>query len=351
MGFDLHEHRSDAPCSPACIARKGGRGAQFAAQMSLLSDRSEGGFFAQKSIDGQPTVNGSPLIMGQRSSRFMYRQFQRQTYYESIGVPKEVQRQLLRTFQERELGVPRWRLDQILIVVEAFQSWYDAPAGAVTLPGRDDPSIGLHCVHLTHYADYGEILGFWNNWGPWWGDRGHGTLPFEYLEKYFHEAFVTRRARFRPPAWNFVSWPDPMPPREFRRRLLLDAPRERRRLRRAKGENWVIEVYETASPTTGYLVLCVDVLNGFGLRMGWAFLRSRPIDEGIMEIPELFVWPTFRRMGVGRLLEEIAQEYAAAWECREIHLMINEADAVLGPPACRRKNVWSGAGIYVAVAG
>jgi hypothetical protein len=165
--------------------------------MSLLWDRTEGGFFAQKAIDGQPSVNGSPLIMGARTVRFMYRQLTRQTYYESIGEAGEVQRQFLRTLQERELGVRRARLDQILIIVEALQSWYDAPGGAVTLPGPGDPSIGYHCVQLTHYADHGATLGFWNNWGPRWGERGHGTLSYEYLEKYFYEAFVRYQADCR----------------------------------------------------------------------------------------------------------------------------------------------------------
>jgi hypothetical protein len=92
-----------------------------------------------------------------------------------------------------------------------------------------------------------------------------------------------------------------MTPREFRRRLVLDAPRQRFRQRRGKGDHWVIEIYETPSPTTGWPVLCVDVQNGFGLRMGWAFLRYRPTADAadaILEIPELFVWPTFRRMGI-----------------------------------------------------
>lgn len=332
MGFDLHFHRADAPCSADCIARAGGRGAQLAAQMSLLQPGSDV-FFAQKSIDGLPHVNASFLIMAQRTGRFMYRQVQRQTYYESIGDAAEVQRQFLRATRHHTLGVPNWLVDQILIVVEAFQSWRAAPGGNVPLPRAGDESIGLHCVHLTGYDDHGEILRFPNTWGPRWGDRGYGTISFDYLERYFTEAFVLRRARYGPPAWHFASTPDPMTPSEFRRRLLLDAPRQRFRRRQAKGETWVIEIYETPSPTTGWPVLCVDVLNGFGLRMGWAFLRYRPTEEaGILEIPELFVWPTFRRMGIGRMLEEIAREQAATWKCGEIHLMLNEADAVIGPP-------------------
>lgn len=57
-----------------------------------------------------------------------------------------------------------------------------------------------------------------------------------------------------------------------------------------------------------------------------------------MEVPELFVWPTFRRMGIGRELEAIAQDISRAWDCSELQLMMNEADAIIGPPrAAARK--------------
>jgi GNAT superfamily N-acetyltransferase len=300
--------------------------------MSLMSTRPDG-FFAQKAMDGQPGVNGSPLLMAMRNACFNYRQSMRQSYYESIGDAEEVRRQFLLGWQlKADLG-NRAFLDGMLIIVEAFESWYDARRGVISLPRPGDRSIGLHCVHLTHYADSGEILGFWNNWGSGWGDHAHGMLPFKYLDKYFYEAFVTRHARFGPPLWNYASTPAPLPRQELYRRLIAEAPRERVRLRRRKGENWVLEIYETWSPTTERRVMCADVQNGFGLHVGWAFLRFEPGEpRPLMEIPELFVWPTFRRMGIGRILEGVALDYADAWNCGEIHLMMNEADAIVGPP-------------------
>jgi GNAT superfamily N-acetyltransferase len=334
MGFDLHwEHSYGAACHAGCLARQGGRRTQLLAQMSMLTSRTDG-FFAQKSIDGMPAINGSPLLMAMRMSHFLYRMLQRQAYYESIGDPTEVQSQLLRAFQLSEIiGVPRAQTDGILIIVEAFESWYKAPGGDVGMPKPGDKSIGLHCVHLTHYSDSGAILGFWNSWGSGWGKRGHGTISFEYLEMYFYEAFVTRRARFGPAAWNFASPPDDMTRQDLRGRLMLQTWRQRIRKRGLHGENWVVEVYETPSPTTGRRVLCAEVQNGFGLRLGWAFLRDHHGPDGhVLEITELFVWPTFRRMGIGRFLEDVAVDYAAAWGCGELHLMMNEADAVVGPP-------------------
>ena len=86
-------------------------------------------------------------------------------------------------------------------------------------------------------------------------------------------------------------------------------------------------------------MICVDIQNGFGLRMGWMFLRHRLEGAGaVMEIPELFVWPTFRRMGIGRELEAIGQDIAGTWHCSQLHLMMNEADALVGPPRRAARN-------------
>lgn len=336
MGFDLHSHASEVPCSGACLAQRNGRQNQFEAQMALLQDR-EGGFFATKSIDHQPRVNGTQLIFGARTGRFMWR-MQRQGYYESTSDPAHVQRLFLNFAALREAGI-RQGLDGIVIVVEAFESWRRAKNGEVAMPGPSDKSIGLHCVFLTHYKAHGEILGFVNSWGRGWGDRGYGTLSFEYLKKYLHEAFINRDARFGPRADRFQETPNPLPIDERRRRSRIGAPRQRFKERIAEGESRVIEVYETSSPTTGRPVICVDVQNGFGLRMGWMFLRYCPGQTAsVMEIPELFVWPTFRRLGIGQELETIAQSIAQNWECSELHLMMNEGDALIGPPrAAARK--------------
>lgn len=333
MGYDMHEHRAEAPCQRPCIAKLGGRRAQLDAQIALLVDRSESaGFFAQKQIDGLPRVNGSYLLMGQRTAHFMYRMVTRQQYYESTSDPAEVRRLFLRAAQMHRLRVGR-AADHVLIIVEAFRSWHNAPRGAIPLPDPGDASIGLHCVYLSGYEDHGDTFRFANSWGQRWGRRGYGTLSYEYLMRYLQEAFVLRPARYGPPSWCFADPPAGGTPDEFRRRMRLDAPRERVRQRRSNGENWVVEAFETSSPTTGYPVICVEFQNGFGLRMGWAFFRSKPSDQTrILEIIELFVWPTFRRMGIGRMLEELAVEYAEAWGCGEIHLMMNEADAVLNPP-------------------
>jgi GNAT superfamily N-acetyltransferase len=332
MGFDLHTHPPSRACDRSCIAHQGGRRTQLAAQLSVLENRADG-FFIQKAIDGAPRVNGSQLVMAQRVATFIWRPFHRQFYYEALPDARQAQRLFVESLNwYASLGVPRAHIDHVHIAVKAFRSWYTAPNGRILMPSPGDPSIGLHAVLLTHYSDSGGTLGFVNSWGPNWGERGYGTMPFEYLERYFFDAIVTRRARWGPMSWTFHGCHDHSP-REIRRRFAIENPRFRGKVRVASGENWQTCVYDTLSPWTDKDVVCVEVANGFGLKMGWAFFRNlSSAGTNVLEVPELFVWPTFRRMGVGRILNEYAEGYAQMWRCSEIRLMMNEADAVVGPP-------------------
>lgn len=330
MGFDLHTHGPSGECNPSCLARHGGRRAQFVSQMSMMEDRNAG-FFVVKAIDGLPRVNGSHLVMAQRSSSFMFRPSHRQHYYETLPDAEQAQRLLLESARwgPEGLGISRAYIDHVIIAVEAFESWYKAPRGAIPMPTPGDRSIGLHAVLLTGYKDSGAVLSFINSWGRDWGDRGYGTLPFEYLQRYYFDAVVTRQAR-----WGLTSaklaHAENLSKRDLRHRFLVENPRYRGRLRIADDDNWQTCLYELHSPWTERIVACVEIANGFGLKMGWAFFRYLP--PNVIEVPELFVWPTFRRMGVGRTLDEFATDYARLWECSEIRLMMNEADAVVGPP-------------------
>lgn len=311
MGFDLHTHAPTSQCDRPCLALTGGRHAQLVSQMSLLGNR-PAGFFVVKAIDGLPHFNGAHLIMAHRTANFMYRLVRRQLYYEMLPDADHAQRLLLESAAWYEAyTVRRAHLDHVQIVVEAFESWYSAPNGVIGMPAPGDRSIGLHAVLLTHYADSGATIGFVNSWGTGWGNRGYGTMPFEYVKRYYFDALVTRRARWGPMSWTFYGAKD-ISPREGRRRLLTENPRHRGRLRVGPGENWQTCVYETLSPTTDAPVTCIEIGNGFGLKMGWAFLRLLPTGStDVVEIPELFVWPTFRRMGVGRPARRVRGEPCA----------------------------------------
>ena len=333
MGYDLHHHTPDDECRADCLANMGGRRAQLQAQMSTFRD-SRAGFFLGKAIDGQPTQNGTQLIMSQRSGYFTHRRITKQLYYESIGDVDELVRQILFTAQLTEIGLPRHMTDGYLLVFETFQSAYNAERGVLAHPKIGDISIGLHCVFQTGYSDSGENLRFINNWGRNWGTRGFGTVSLDYLRKYFYEAFVIRNARWGHAPWKFQNVaPGTLSNRQLRQRLMVENPVDTILIKRSRNDVWKLNHYQTMSPTTEEPVECLYITNGFGLRLGWTFLRHRVrSDPQVTEIVELFVWPTFRRMGIGTELERIGETQAQAWNSARLELHLHEADSVVGPP-------------------
>jgi GNAT superfamily N-acetyltransferase len=107
---------------------------------------------------------------------------------------------------------------------------------------------------------------------------------------------------------------------------------------RGHGRNVRVIRYETLSPVTDSPVTCLELTTGFGLRMGWIFLRHHEGCEKYTEITELFVWPTYRRMRLGESLEAAGVDEARLFGSREIRLIMNEADAVSGPPQRAARN-------------
>lgn len=329
-GYDLHLHGAAATCGPTCLARQSGRQTQLISQLSLFEGLDDQ-FFLCKEFDGLPNHNGTYLLNAERLRYFLHRTAYKQAYYESTSEVDELVRQILAIAQLEEIGLERSKQDGHLVVFEAFESAYGAPAGVIPMPGPGEKSIGLHSVPIVGYRDSGAELLFRNSWGRGWGDRGHGSVSAAYLSRYMHEAMTVRRAVHGRTPWTFHNAPlDSLTNRQLRDRLRIVNPTIVWRRRIARGESWRFEAYQTISPSTNAVVECLNIQNGYGQRLGWTFLRY--MSDGtrvVAELPELFVWPAFRRMGVGRALEEFVAERACVNGTSEIHLLLNEADAVL----------------------
>jgi hypothetical protein len=136
------------------------------------------------------------------------------------------------------------------------------------------------------FDEASESFRILNTWGSGWGDRGYGYVTLEYLRKFHHETFVTRTARWGPSPYKsermIMAAADP---RETRQLWAIENPREIYHTR-MKGYRLRSVRYETLSPTTGDRASCYEITNGFGLPMGWCFLRHRVEGMPLTEITD-----------------------------------------------------------------
>jgi hypothetical protein len=329
LGFDIHTHAATQTCDSNCLTRQKGRQSQFA-NLNAIDRRR--GFELIKAIDGQPRLNGTQLTFGSRLMYFSGGGHARQMYYESIADPSEVARQVIINQELRQSGVPYPMRDDHLMAVEWFESSYNASGGIIQMPAAGEKSIGLHAVAIEGYDPVAETFSFWNSWGSGWGDRGYGKMSLDYAWRYHHETCVTRYARWGPSPAKLGQMQNAQENgKEIRRLWIVENPRFGY-IVRGKARKVAITYYYTISPTSGVPVSCIELKTGFGLRIGWLFLRHSSDAIKYSEITELYVWPIYRRMHLGADLERAAVEEARIQGSSEIRLLMNEADCIIGPP-------------------
>lgn len=70
----------------------------------------------------------------------------------------------------------------VVIGIEVFEAFYDAPKGKLPLPNPKEESQGGHAVVIVGYDDAQKVLIVKNSWGAAWGDQGYFYLPYEYVK-------------------------------------------------------------------------------------------------------------------------------------------------------------------------
>lgn len=279
-----------------------------------------------KDIDGYPEEEGTHLIMGARAMTFLHLH-ERQTFYEPLSNYDHLLEAVLINARLVDGHVPRWARYRPLVSFRMFESIYGAPEGRVPLPKAGEAEKGVHAVGIDGgFADSGEALRFINSWGTGWGDRGLGLLSREYLERYMIDAWLRRNARVGPSVFIYRKLMEATNDKEFGRTWMMQNPRWQTRLRH-HGRPHRLQLYETLS-ILGNPVEVIEVRNGWGQRLGWAYLHHISGQQPRTSIlKELFVWPWFRRRGYGTLLEALACERAKAWRSTSIQVLFHDADA------------------------
>jgi len=289
---------------------------------------------ACKAIDGY-RGDGTFNLIAARAYAF-YFQADRQPFYEPLTTRDELKAVSDVNYYLLEGGLDENDLDHVTISFRFFESAHAAPGGRLLMPHAGDADRGLHAVAMIGWDDPTDSIVFQNSWGARWGDRGIGYMSREYFERYMNDAWLARRAHIGPIAAKWPRIESARNAREFARIWTLHNPRWRARFKhRGRGHQYAI--YETIS-TAGARVEVIEIRTGYGFRVAWAHvhhLRSDRKDTSVVK--ELFVWPAFRRLGYGTLLEQAAVDRARMWNSRRLELLLHDVDDFLGTLSPGRK--------------
>lgn len=233
----------------------------------------------------------------------------------------------------KEGGVKEGLGPGISLGMRFYDSGFRAADGRLALPTPGDRFRGRHNVMVTGaLTKNGDgqledaLLIFRNSWGPGWGDRGYGYITREYFDEAVESVIVTwpgelgfsqanvqalralktskeGYAEALAKVWLMSARPT------LEMRALLDQPHE----------VWHWRLY---SLTSGRSVTVIQIHNGVrGIGRAHMFM-----DGAEACIEELFVWPTLRRRGYGRILESFASTVAADVGCGLLTALLREAD-------------------------
>jgi C1A family cysteine protease len=79
-------------------------------------------------------------------------------------------------------------------VPESMMSDNCARTGDVQYPAPREAFVGGHAVMLVGYDEATQRIAFQNSWGPGWGRRGYGTLPYQFVIDGLADDFRTLRS-------------------------------------------------------------------------------------------------------------------------------------------------------------
>lgn len=283
-----------------------------------------------KEIDGYSGPGTFPLV-AHRADNF-FRVYNRQPYYEPASSYDKIK---VANTMNAFLGSQGVHKGSYLfqITFHIFESIYSAPLGVVPLPKPNEKYKGIHAVVVVGYEKGMESLLFINSWGNRWGNRGWGEISHEYLDKYLVEAWIINRCRVGPTRLKWDRFANARG-REFGKVWLIENPRWSERFKHNGDKHRLIR-YETISIEYACPVFIFEIRNGYGLRLAWMHLAAPNLPAPFL-ITELFVFPSFRRLGYGSILESVASNMAKRWNSGKIQIQFHEADAQLSLRATGR---------------
>jgi GNAT superfamily N-acetyltransferase len=158
----------------------------------------------------------------------------------------------------------------VSVSLEIFRQWFNAVGGKIQMPAAGDENSGNHMVVLLGFDEDSSSLCFANSWGKEWGDKGYGTLSYEYFEAFSIESWLIHPLISR----SEKTLESGITITNFGVKGIPD------------GTVHVVELCDTVNDDT----------------ISWAFAVEKA--QNFLEVEEVFVKPDYRYRGYGTTLVE-----------------------------------------------
>jgi GNAT superfamily N-acetyltransferase len=275
-----------------------------------------------KLIDGDPR-DGASMLNSFRVVMFCALR-NRQVFYEPLSGHDAILRVLQRDAVLESLSLKT--RNHVSIAFHMFPSAYDAPEGRLSLPKSGERPVAVHAVRIAGWEDSGETVYFANSWGTGWGDKGYGRMSRAYVDRYLQDAWTRQSIRYGPNAHTMRAFAGAKTRSDQRAALSMEIGRRRFRI-----GPFTLVRYEALSVETGVRSETIEVRSAAGLRLGWAMVRHGQDD--ISRVHDLFVWPSFRRRGIGSYIDKVLVASARFNGANELRVSLNACDALgTNPP-------------------
>jgi C1A family cysteine protease len=81
----------------------------------------------------------------------------------------------------------------VVMGVQVYESFENASGGHIPLPDTSrEKLLGGHAILAVGYDESQKCVFFRNSWGVAWGDRGYGTLPYDFITSFADSFWVVR---------------------------------------------------------------------------------------------------------------------------------------------------------------
>jgi C1A family cysteine protease len=80
----------------------------------------------------------------------------------------------------------------VVLGIACFEEIFNVDSsGIVKIPKNPNVCYGGHAICACGFDDTKKLVKFKNSWSPYWGERGYGYLPYDYINSYMWDAWTS----------------------------------------------------------------------------------------------------------------------------------------------------------------